>query len=953
MKRTVFWLAIVAFTVSLASPLTATVTVRERIAGLGAQGLVERDTWGVPHITAQSETDLYFLQGYVHAGDRLFQMDTTRRQASGTLAELLGEAVLASDVELRTLGLRRAAERSLGAISSEARGHLEAYAKGVNAWVAANPLPVEYGALEITSFEPWTPVDSLVIAKAIAFSLSFDLDIDASLTLGAYQEALGDAGTALYFEDMFRSAPFDPAATVPDAVGPGGLQGGVASAPLREQPQPTWDRSAARLNPQVLRLAESYYEKVRQVPMLRDAIRQTERIKGSNEWAVRGHRTKSGRPLIANDPHLALDAPATFYPVHLQSSDGRLDVQGSGFAGVPYVIQGQNQWISWGSTTNPMDVTDTYLETVLPDPASPSGMSTFYQGNLEPIIPIPQVFHFNQLDGTLDNPAIAAPGTVVGGTAIPPAVLIVPRRNQGPIVQLDSDAGIALSVQYTGFSATREIDAFRRWERARNIDDFQTALQFFDVGSQNWVYGDVKGNIAYFTSAEMPIREDLQAGVVEGLPPYFIRVGAGGNEWLPVAQLQDGQAIPYEILPPAEMPHLINPPMGYFVNANNDPAGTTLDNDPLNQLRPGGGIYYLNAGYAQGTRAGRITQVLKEKFAAGQVDFEDMQEIQGDTVLLDAQVFVPHILSAFENASDTDEPLLAVLSLDAGISEAVDRLRHWDYSTPTGLAEGFDFGDPDRRGAVTGTNPRGPEIEASVAATIYSVWRGQMIQNTIDATLGQFGLPVPGSSRAVIALRHLLDTFDQNQGQGVSGVDFFQLDDPLEPPTADARRDIYILASLGMALERLAGEPFEAAFHGSTDQNDYRWGYLHRLVLDHPLGGPFSEPVQGPLPGLPGFPVDGGFGVVDASSHSARADSANDFMFGSGPVRRYVGELGGQPGMIHGESSLPGGSSAVLGNRWYNSILEMWLRNATYPIVQEHFALQEQVRVRRVFTPAP
>ena len=158
------------------------------------------------------------------------------------------------------------------------------------------------------------------------------------------------------------------------------------------------------------------------------------------------------------------------------------------------------------------------------------------------------------------------------------------------------------------------------------------------------------GNIAYFTSAEMPVREDLQAGTVNGLPPWFIRNGQGGNEWLPVQHPQPHQAIPYEIYPAAEMPHIINPPAGWFVNANNDPAGTNLDNDPLNQVRPGGGIYYLNYGY-DGFRAGRIEQMLRQRLAGGhKVSMSDMQAMQADTTLLDAEYFVPHITQAFADA---------------------------------------------------------------------------------------------------------------------------------------------------------------------------------------------------------------------------------------------------------------------------------------------------------------
>src|SRR5207244_2072780 len=177
----------------------------------------------IAHIKSENESDLFFLQGYVHAEDRLFQMDFNRRVGSGTLAELLGAAALPSDVQLRTLGLRRAAERSLPVLSPRLRQALQAYANGINTFVSTHPLPLEYGALELTRFEPWTPLDSVTVARLVAFERSFDLDIEPTINLMTYQQAvqaLGFDGQALFFEDLFRSAPFDPAVTVVDALAP-------------------------------------------------------------------------------------------------------------------------------------------------------------------------------------------------------------------------------------------------------------------------------------------------------------------------------------------------------------------------------------------------------------------------------------------------------------------------------------------------------------------------------------------------------------------------------------------------------------------------------------------------------------------------------------------------------------------------------------------------------------
>jgi penicillin amidase len=895
------------------------------LPGLLAAASVTRDIDGIAHIRAENEDDLFFLQGWVHAADRLFQMDITRHQASGTLAELLGQGALPSDVQMRTIGLRRAAERSLPAQSSEGRRALDAYARGVNAWVAHHPLPAQYAALQITRIDPWTPVDSLVIGKAIAFSLSFDLDIDLTIVAATYQAvgtAAGFDGVALFSQDLFRSQPFSAAATVPDATAGAAAAGPVA---VTTSTAPDALSAVATIPAAARRLAEEYQARAERVPLLAQALDRTFTL-GSNEWAIAGRHTANGRPILANDPHLALDTPSTFYPIALHA--GSFDVQGEGFAGTPYVILGHNQRVAWGATTNPMDVTDTYIEQVQPDLTSPSGLSTVYRGQLEHILAIPESFRFNARTPGQSDVIVTAPP----GAGVPAVTLIVPRRNNGPIVSLDQSAGTALSVQYAGFSPTRELDTFRLLDQARNLADFQQALTYFDVGSQNWAYTDVKGHIAYFTSAELPLREDLQAGTVHGLPPYFLRSGTGGNEWLPATNQYPGQALPYEILPPQEMPQVIDPAAGFFVNANNDPAGTTLDNDPLNQVRPTGGIYYLNVGY-DGFRGGRITEMVRDALAAGRrLTTQDVKDQQADVTLLDAEFFTPYIVAALARAQVSTTPELASLAADQDVVEAVGRLATWDHTTPTGIPEGYDASDVNgQRG-----QPSAEEIADSVAATIYSVWRGQYVKRVVDAHIAPYGLPQPGSDEAMKALKTLLLRFDERHGVGASGIDFFAVPGVSNP--AD-RRDLLLLGSLADALGLLAGPSFDAAFHGSTDQADYRWGKLHRVTLDAVLGAPWSTPPAGgafpaPLTGLPGIPTDGGFNTVDASSHGARADSVNEFGFGGGPVRRFVAQPG--RGGVTAISALPGGTSETLGSPYYINLLPSWLTNDTYPVRLRH-----------------
>jgi penicillin amidase len=908
-EATMRWLSIVVAVAAVSAACLVTTSPPANpapqavhIAGLAYPASLTVDSDGITHVSASSLHDVFFLNGWVHARDRLFQMDVNRREPSGTLAELLGKAALSSDVQARTIGLRRAAERTWAAAPPDLKATLRAYSDGVNAYTASHPLPPEYAALNLNAVAPWTPVDSITVGKAISFELSFDLDIDPTLQLEAYISALGPAkGVALFSQDVMRSQPFSSASTVPDATGPG----------------PAHDLRLAAAD--VTRLAESarlgkaYAAKIAGNPLFTQAERANGN-QGSNEWAVAGRNTVDGHPIVANDPHLALGEPSTFYPIGLRAPG--MDVEGEGFAGTPGVIIGHNRFIAWGATTNPMDVTDTYQEKIVPDATSPSGLSTVYERSLEHVVPIPETFRYNS-GGAL--------ATATAGDGVPPATLIVPRRNQGPIVELDLAHGAGLSVQYTGFSPTFELETFLMWDRARGLDDFRRGLSFFAVGSQNWAYADTRGNIAYFTSAEMPVREDLQAGTVAGLPPWFIRNGQGGNEWLPVQHPQPNQAIPYEIYPAAEMPHVVNPPAGWFVNANNDPAGTVLDNDPLNQLRPGGGIFYLNPGY-DGFRAGRITEMIRNRLSSGhKISMADIEAMQADTTLLDAEYFVPWLIRAFDNARSSAVPQLAALAADSRVAEAVHRLSAWNFTTPTGIPEGYDA--TDRNGVLSAPSPT--EIANSVAATLYAIWRSQAVAGIIDAPLG--ALPKPDGAEALTGLRHLLDTFTATQGVGASGVNFFAVPGISDPAAA---RDYLLLHSLAAGLDLLAGPAFDAAFHGSTQLGDYRWGLLHRLVLQHALGGPFSVPpafgqFPQPLVGLSGIPVDGGFETVDAASHDVRAASPGGFMFDSGPARRFVAEM--RPGHIVAESALPGGTSALPSSPYYLNLLRPYLTDDYYP----------------------
>jgi penicillin G amidase len=891
------------------------------VTGLERKATVLRDTFGVPHVFAKSEHDAYFMVGYLHAQDRLFQMDSSRRQASGTLAELLGPSALEDDAGLRTFGLRRAAVRSLAAVSPQSRAVLDAYADGVNAWLATNPLPSEYAALELTkaNVPSWTALDSMAILKLLAFGLSFDLDdIDRTQRLIAYQTAgaaLGFDGRKLFFEDVMRSEPFAHAPSIFP---------GETSQPAEKHGKVAW--SSSSLRPEVGKAAREALENVEGLPT-------ASADKGSNVWVVSGQRSASGRPMVASDPHLSLDSPAVFYEVGVDVNGRRgerLTLYGVTFPGLPSIVHGTNGHVSWGSTLNPTDVTDVYQEQLTLAGGVP--VATTYQGNPEPTQIIPETFRTNQPgNGTSDDVIVVPPSA-----GVPQATIVVPRRNNGPLISVTGTTG--LSVQFTGFSATREVDFFRLLSRADTVAEAIDAQRYFDFGAQNWMYADDRGSIGYKTSAEIPLREDLQAGTVAGLPPYFIRNGTGGNEWIPDPSPAEDQASPYEILPIAEMDGLVNPTRGWISNANQDPTGQTFDNDPLNELRPGGGIRYITPGHEDGNRNARVTKRLEETLAGGDGSFAEMQSIQADQRLHDAEVLTPYITAALQAAQTPGAPpTLAALGADPKVQEAVARLAAWQFSTPTGIAEGYDASDPfGFRLPATQA-----EIDASVATTIYSLWRGRVLAAIVDGPLSGRGLGdfLPGGDQAMTALRHLLET----GGTGASGIVFFN---------GPIGRDVAVLGALKSALDLAASPAFAPAFGGSTNLADYRWGRLHRIVFRHPLGGPFSIPTGAGFtdlgPGLPGIAADGGFSVVDASSHNPRASTLNGFMFGGGPARRFVAEAR----RTHPKAVqvIPGGESGNPAGPWFGNQLGLWLTDDYHEATTRRGDID--VLMRQRFVPA-
>jgi penicillin amidase len=300
-------------------PASGLVSVR----GLSDPVEVVRDRWGIPHVYAKHARDLFFAQGYVHAQDRLWQMELSRRTASGRLSELFGEATLQTDRFLRTIGLRRIAEATIHGLTAESRESLEAYAEGVNAFIKgpSGRLPIEFVLLRFRP-DPWTPIDTLAYGKLMGWILGGDWR----------SEILRQQLFARFGEDVFRRLmpdyPADAPIIVPRLAGVGRAN--------PDAPQP-WPGLGLAPPPGV----------------------------GSNSWVVAGSRTETGSPLLANDPHLEGSMPSVWHIMHL--SGGGYDVAGATFPGVPGVIIGHNRDIAWGVTNANPDVQDLFSIRFHPD----------------------------------------------------------------------------------------------------------------------------------------------------------------------------------------------------------------------------------------------------------------------------------------------------------------------------------------------------------------------------------------------------------------------------------------------------------------------------------------------------------------------------------------------------------------------------------------------------------
>jgi len=490
-----------------------------QLKGIGAPVEVVRDIDGVPHIFAKSDRDAWFAIGYAHAQDRLWQMEFQRRVAQGRLAEFLGDLAYDTDRLMRTVGMARTAEAIVAKLDPETRAALEAYSAGVNSYLAADPvLPIEFHLLRVKP-APWKPADSVSWLLVMAWDLSAN-----------WRTELGRLRYAA------RLGPEKAAQLLPPYPGD------------KEAPLPDFSKLYGDLKPAANALLE--------------ISPPTEHAIGSNNWVVNGARSETGKPLLANDPHLGLQAPALWYLAHL--STPALNVVGGTLPGLPFVVLGHNDHLAWSMTTTLGDTQDLFVERVAPDDPSsyltPTGRAKF--DVRDEVINVRGEDRHIKVRTTRHGPVIS--DVVKGMDAAAP---------KGHVIAL---AWTALSDDNATARAGLALN------RARNVKEFMAAARDFHAPQQNLVFADREGHIGFVAPAKVPIRRpDNEAQGRVPVPGWIARYDWTG------------------MLPFEQLPTVLDPPAGRIITANH-------------KITPPGYKPFLSVDWFPPYRADRIEELLQK-----------------------------------------------------------------------------------------------------------------------------------------------------------------------------------------------------------------------------------------------------------------------------------------------------------------------------------------------------
>lgn len=594
---------------------------------------VRFDALGFAHISCSTRSDCFAAQGYVHASHRFVQMDINRMFPQGRLTERVGRIAKDIDRGSRLIFATRTGERieeQMWASSSpETREMLEAYARGVNAWLAdfragrqGAKLSEEYSFPLFTTdlIEDWDPKDSLSVALILIRQLTEDGG--SQIRRGERLETLG----AELFHDLYGFAPAFPSAVLTGSEGVDAVAGEQKKSQenfttLVEQLQ---GLSQARLRLQGVGTALKQAQDILPPKHFGDDF-------GSNNWVVAPERSSSGKALLSNDPHLGLSNPSVWYLAHLRAEGdtqgaGKLDVQGFTLPGLPSVVIGHNEKISWGMTTTYFDFSDVYLETL-----STSGDAVLFQGEEVPFVRLTD-------DLVLaDDPQ----GDQIQRIYVP---------HHGPVLSIDREAGVAVTLRWTAQDADTDVNFLLELPLAQSVEEAREALKNLTTIGQNVVVADTDGHIGWFPYNRLPTRPWMSPV----LNPGFPLPGDGSAEW--------GPSIPYD-----ELPQAFDPALGVLATANHDMTGAFADGDPTNDDQQA-----IQEDPAKGYRYSQIMRLLDRQEPH---NVDSLLALVHDRESLIGRRLLPELLQQLDREQVTAEARVVLDALEA-----------WGYDCPAGVS---------------------------------------------------------------------------------------------------------------------------------------------------------------------------------------------------------------------------------------------------------------------------
>lgn len=778
-----------------------------KLKGLTAPVDVQRDGNGIPQIYADTSEDLFRAQGFVQAQDRFYEMDVRRHLTSGRLSEMFGSGQVETDAFLRTLGWRGIAQKEYDTkLDATTKKYLQAYSDGVNAYLkdhSGASLSVEYAALSFSNDykpEQWTPVDSVAWLKAMAWDLRGNMqeEIDRALMTSRLDssqiESLYPGYPYQRHQPIVDGGKLDPITKKYTPAGAGGT-------PI----------AASALNSQLSGLSEI----IDQMPNL---LGPSGNGIGSNSWVVSGTYTTTGKPMLANDPHLAPQMPSLWYQMGLHCrSVGTacpFDMAGYTFSGMPGVVIGHNQNIAWGMTNLGADVTDLYLEKV-------TAGSYLYDGK--------------QLPFTVHKEIIK----VAGGDD---REIVVRTTNNGPVISdradellrvgetapvqdaaPDRSGGYAVALRWTALDPGKSMDAVFEIDKAQDFTQFRAAAADFAVPSQNLIYADKQGNIGYQAPGQIPVRTKGDG-----------RYPAPG--W-------DSRYTWSSYIPFKSMPWESNPKRGYIVTANQ----AVIDEDKYGPM--------LTKDWGYGARSQRINDLIASKIKdGGKVSMDDMQSMQSDSSSEIAKLLVPY--------------LLKVDVKDSYVRDAQQLLEGWDFNQDADSAAAAYFNAVWRNTLKLAFGNKLPKElrPEDQCLRVPAVDQSGPVDdlNGKSATVNECGereadqAQPDGGDRWFEVVRKILPD-EKNAWWTMSPTAFF---DKTSAPSAHTTRDQLLRQAMQDARYELTAKL-------GKDIDTWSWGRLHKLELKNQTLGTGGPAVVKWLLNRGPWQLGGGEAAVNATGWNA------------------------------------------------------------------------------------